>query len=67
MSETDVMEKVVEILTPTRRTRSYSPASEPTTHILDDLKVNSGPAGGRRARRSRTRSASRSVTTTSTR
>jgi acyl carrier protein len=41
MSETDVMEKVVSILTPYAKNGEALAQVEPTTHILDDLKVNS--------------------------
>jgi len=41
MSETDVMNKVVEILTPYAKNGEALARVEPTTHILDDLKVNS--------------------------
>jgi acyl carrier protein len=41
MRETDVMEKVVSILTPYAKNSEALAQVEPTTHILDDLKVNS--------------------------
>jgi len=41
MSETDVMNKVVGILTPYAKNGEALAQVAPTTHILDDLKVNS--------------------------
>jgi len=41
MSETDVMNKVVTILTPYAKNGEAMAHVEPDTHILDDLKVNS--------------------------
>jgi acyl carrier protein len=41
MSETDVMTKVVGILTPYVKNSEALARVAPTTHILDDLKVNS--------------------------
>ena len=41
MSETDVMNKVVSILTPYAKNGEALSHLGPTTHILDDLKVNS--------------------------
>ena len=41
MSETDVMTKVVGILTPYVKNSEALAHVAPTTHILDDLKVNS--------------------------
>ncbi|TMA64134.1 MAG: acyl carrier protein, partial [Deltaproteobacteria bacterium] len=41
MSETDVMNKVVGILTPYAKNSEALARVGPMTHILDDLKVNS--------------------------
>ena len=41
MSETDVMNKVVGILTPYAKNTEALGHVSPATHILDDLKVNS--------------------------
>ena len=41
MDATQVMDKVVEILTPYAKNAEMLARVEPTTHILDDLKVNS--------------------------
>jgi acyl carrier protein len=41
MSEAEVMTKVVTILTPYVKNNEALAAVGPTTHILDDLKVNS--------------------------
>ena len=41
MSETDVLDKVVGILTPYAKNREALAQVASTTHILDDLKVNS--------------------------
>jgi acyl carrier protein len=41
MSETDVMTKVVTILSPYAKNADALARVSPTTHILDDLKVNS--------------------------
>ncbi len=41
MSETEVMSKVVAILTPYAKDADALARVGPTTHILDDLKVNS--------------------------
>src|SRR5258705_2357154 len=41
MSETDVMEKVVTILRPYAKNADALAHVEPSTHILDELKVNS--------------------------
>ena len=41
MSETDVMTKVVTILRPYAKNGEALERISPTTHILDDLKVNS--------------------------
>ena len=41
MREAEVMDKVVTILTPYAKNREALSTLGPTTHILDDLKVNS--------------------------